>query len=287
LQKIILFSACAGRLSFPPSVNSSFLVRVSVPVAAYVFIFNIPFMQKIFSLLRKRMLVSAIIIAISIIASCNKKAESVTPALPGNEFLTTVQLRLVNAADPTEIHTGSWSQMSPTNHTYQPDSAYFNNAYLNLKANATYHCSVIILDSTQTPVDSVSNEILQRENYHLFFFQPSPILASNVVISNTTTYIPTADWITNDNTDTTAGGISINEMAIPPSTLSPLNLVVNRTDMDDNAPPMQIGLQDDFITGAASTGTLRVVLRHQPNAKNGTYPPGSSDLDVTYAITIQ
>jgi hypothetical protein len=244
-------------------------------------------MQKIFSLLRKRMFVPAIVIAISIIAGCNKKAESVTPALPGNEFLTTVQLRLVNAADPTEIHTGSWSQMSPTSHTYQPDSAYFNNAYLNLKANATYHCSVIILDSTQTPVDSVSNEILQRENYHLFFFQPSPILASNVVISNTTTYIPTADWVTNDNTDTTAGGISINEIAIPPSTLSPLNLVVNRTDMDDNTPPMQIGLQDDFITGAASTGTLRVVLRHQPNAKNGTYPPGSTDLDVTYAVTIQ
>jgi len=244
-------------------------------------------MHKTSSLFRKWLPASVAFGLLAFIASCNKKAESVTPALPGNEFLTTVQLRLVNAADPTEIHTGSWSQMSPTSHTYQPDSAYFNNAYLNLKANATYHCSVIILDSTQTPVDSVSNEILQRENYHLFLFQPSPILASNVVISNTTTYIPTADWITNDNTDTTAGGISINEIAIPPSTLSPLNLLVNRTDMDDNTPPMQIGLQDDFITGAASTGTLRVVLRHQPNAKNGTYPPGSSDLDVTYAVTIQ
>lgn len=34
------------------------------------------------------------------IAGCNKKAESVTAALPGNGFLTTVQLQLVNTADP-------------------------------------------------------------------------------------------------------------------------------------------------------------------------------------------
>ena len=221
------------------------------------------------------------------IAGCNKKASSVTPSLPGNEFLTTVQFYLVNANNPTDIHMGSWSQMSPYTHTYQVDSAYFNNAFLNLKANTTYNARVIILDSTKTPVDSVSDEILQRENYHLFFFQPSPILASNYIVSNTTTNIPQSYWNTNDNTDTTAGGLSINEFEVPPSTASPLNLTVNRTDMDDNTPPMQIGLQDQVVTGAASTGTLRIVLRHQPNAKNGTYPPGSTDLDFTLAVTIQ
>lgn len=220
------------------------------------------------------------------IAGCNKKASSVTPSLPGNEFLTTVQLYLVNANDPTDVHTGSWSQISPYTHTYQVDSAYFNNAFLYLKANSTYNARVIILDSTKNPVDSVSDEILQRENYHLFYFQPSPILASNIIVSNTTTDIPQSYWITNDATDTTAGGMSINEIVIPPGTASPLNLTVTRTDMDDNNPPLQIGLQDQLVTGAASTGILRVVLRHQPNAKNGTYPPGSTDFDVTYAVTI-
>jgi hypothetical protein len=57
--------------------------------------------------------------------------------------------------------------------------------------------------------------------------------------------------------------------------------------MDSNNPPLQIGLTDNFVTGAASNGILRVVLRHQPNAKNGTYPPGSTDLDVTYAVSIK
>jgi hypothetical protein len=219
-------------------------------------------------------------------AGCNKKASSVTPSLPGNEFLTTVELQLVNVNDPTDHPLPSWSQMSPFTHTYQTDSAYFNNAYMSLRANSTYDCYLVILDSTKNPVDSVTPEIQQRENYHLIYYSPSPILASNVIISPTSTVIPTADWITGDNTDTTAGGESINEIEIPPSTVSPLNLVVNRTDLDDNNPPMQIGIHTQWVTGAASSGTIRVVQRHQPNAKNGTYPPGSSDFDITFAVNI-
>jgi len=64
------------------------------------------------------------------------------------------------------------------------------------------------------------------------------------------------------------------------------DLTVTRTDLDTNNPPLPIGLQDDFKTGAVSTGTLNVQLRHQPNAKNGTCAPGSSDADVTYNIHI-
>jgi hypothetical protein len=40
------------------------------------------------------------------------------------------------------------------------------------------------------------------------------------------------------------------------------------------------------VTGAASSGTIRVVQRHQPNAKNGTYSPGSTDFDITFAVNI-
>jgi hypothetical protein len=220
-------------------------------------------------------------------AGCNKGANSVTPHLPGNEFLTTVQLYLVNANDPSDVHLPSWTQMSPYTHTYQTDSAYFNNAAMTLKANSTYNCYLVILDSTHIPADSVTPEIQARENYHLIYYQPTPIAASNIVISNTSTDIPTVNWITGDATDTTAGGASINELEIPPSSLSPLNLVVTRTDLDNNNPPMQIGIHTKFVTGAASSGILRVVQRHQPNAKNGTYAPGSTDFDITFAVYIQ
>lgn len=221
------------------------------------------------------------------LTGCNKNASSVTPSLPGNEFLTTVELYLVNTANPSDIQTAISTQMSPTTHTYQVDSVFSNLAYMNLKANSIYTCKVIILDETQTPFDSVSNEILARENYHLFFFQPSPVLSSSIDVSDTSTSIPMTDWVTGQPpADTTAFGISVNEV-LATSAATALNMRISRTDLDANTPPMQIGLQDNVYTGAASSGILRVVLRHQPNAKNGTYPPGSTDLDVTYTVTIQ
>ena len=65
-----------------------------------------------------------------------------------------------------------------------------------------------------------------------------------------------------------------------------INLTVNRTDLDTNTPPLQIGLEDDFITGATGTGSLNVQLRHQPNAKNGDCAPGSTDADVDFSVNI-
>jgi hypothetical protein len=244
-------------------------------------------MRKIIS--REQSLFFAVVLTGMIaMTGCNKNVQTVTPALPGNEFLTTVELKLVNAADPTDAPLAISTQISPYTGTYQADSVYSNLAFLNLRANSTYNGQVIILDETQTPFDTVSNEILARENYHLFFFQPSPIDSSNVIISNTTTNIPIAYWnVGEPASDTTAGGVSDNEILITPTNPGlPLNLTVTRTDLDNNTPPMQIGLKDQYVTGAASTGILRVVLRHQPNAKNGTYPPGSSDLDITYAVNI-
>ncbi len=220
------------------------------------------------------------------LGGCSKSPQTVTPALPGNEFLTTVELYLQNSTNPADIQTAVWTQISPATGIYQPDSTYVNLAQLNLKANTTYNGQVYIFDETKTPWDTVSIEIQQRENYHLFFFQVSPIVSANVIISNTTTNIPMTDWNTGlPASDTTAGGVSVNEILSPPGTA--LNLMVSRTDMDTNSPPLQIGLTDQFVTGAASSGILRVVLRHQPNAKNGTYDPGSTDLDVTYAVSIQ
>jgi len=66
-----------------------------------------------------------------------------------------------------------------------------------------------------------------------------------------------------------------------------LNLTVTKTDRDDNNPPLPVGLEDRFETGAASSGKLNVTLRHQPNVKDGTCDPGSTDANVNFQITIQ
>ncbi|SOD81892.1 hypothetical protein [Spirosoma fluviale] len=68
-----------------------------------------------------------------------------------------------------------------------------------------------------------------------------------------------------------------------------LSLTVTLTDRDTNpAPgPYPIGLATEMKTGAASSGKLKLVLRHQPDTKNGTATPGTSDLDTDFTIAIQ
>ena len=66
-------------------------------------------------------------------------------------------------------------------------------------------------------------------------------------------------------------------------------LTVTVTDKDTNpAPgPYPVGLAFDVTTSAVGRGKLNVVLRHQPNSKNGTAAPGSTDLDTNFGVVIQ
>lgn len=64
------------------------------------------------------------------------------------------------------------------------------------------------------------------------------------------------------------------------------NLSVTITDTDANGLP--IGLKALGVTTGAGTGTLQLILRHQPDgAKDGTEAPGSTDADATFGLTIQ
>jgi hypothetical protein len=126
-------------------------------------------------------------------------------------------------------------------------SADFSKATLNLKANTTYSGVVSLYDKTKTPTLDATEEIKEKANEHLFVY----------------TYTATT------------GAASA--------------LTVTITDKDTNpAPgPYPIGLTTTLTTGAAGTGKLKVVLRHQPNVKNGTPNPGSSDLDTDFPVVIQ
>ena len=195
-------------------------------------------------------------------ASCSSKSEQAVAPTIANEQLTSAYLKATNEANPSDTTSCRYRfHLDNNGNVKSTDSTG-----LVLKANSKYDVKVVMLDTTQSPTFVVSDEIKQRQNYHLFFFQPTPITSANLVIGTGSPYIP----------------------GTPTSTTGPyLNLAIARTDLDSNTPPLQIGLTDLFTTGAASTGNLRVVLRHQPNAKNGLYAPGSSDLDVNFKVTIQ
>jgi hypothetical protein len=193
-------------------------------------------------------------------AGCSKEEQAVAPTI-ANESLTTVVLNLTNQANPSDTTSCRYKyHFDNSGNVVSADSTV-----LNLKANAKYNVAVNIYDELQQPVFNVGQEIRERQNYHLLFFQPTPISAANLITGNTSPYIP--------GTLTSAAGPY-------------LNLSVVRTDHDTNTPALEVGLTDTFTTGAASTGNLEVILRHQPNAKNGTFAPGSTDLDVNYKVTI-
>jgi hypothetical protein len=60
------------------------------------------------------------------------------------------------------------------------------------------------------------------------------------------------------------------------------------SDVDANGVP--VGLYPKFVTGAASTGTLKVILKHQHDVKpvsgNGDSSKGETDIEVEFNISI-
>jgi hypothetical protein len=182
---------------------------------------------------KQNLLLGAIAIAlITTWYSCNKKEQS--PVINvSNEVITTLRIKAVNIVDPTDTPSAQWVQLDRSGAT-APDTSKFT---LNLRKNASYKVQLRILDT----LTDITDEILSRQNYHLYCFYPA------------------------------AG----------------LNLITTLTDHDTNTPSLPIGLQDNFATGAASTGGLEINMRHQPNVKDGTCGPGSSDLDAFYNIKIQ
>ena len=201
------------------------------------------------------------------LAGCSKDEEVVAPTI-ANEALTTTILTLTNTANPADVVTAQWEQLLDSKgNPLMPDVSKAN---LNLKPNASYTGQLGILDKSQTPTFDVGNEIAtQRANYHHVFYQPLPSAQALVIPAPA-------------GSDTYPAPIPTPIPAGPA-----LNLTVATTDMDTNTPALPLGFKTTFTTGAAGTGWLRVVLRHQPNSKDGKFGPGSTDLDVGFNVSIK
>jgi hypothetical protein len=69
--------------------------------------------------------------------------------------------------------------------------------------------------------------------------------------------------------------------------VSGANLTIIYEDFDTNSPPLPIGLSTKWITGATSNGTTQVILKHQPDVKNGNEAPGETDVDLIFTTQIE
>jgi hypothetical protein len=65
-------------------------------------------------------------------------------------------------------------------------------------------------------------------------------------------------------------------------------LAIIKTDLDDNNNPL--GIETSVTTGEAGSGTLTIVLKHEPikpNDGSSSSAAGSTDVDVTFNIVIE
>jgi len=152
--------------------------------------------------------------------------------------------------------------------------------------NEAITTATLRLTSTTNPADTVSATI-ENLNTQANFSRATLNLKANTTYS---AVIQLWDKTQTPALDATAEiREKANEHLFVYTPASGLNLRVNLTDQDTNpAPgPYPIGLSATMTTGAASSGDLNVVLRHQPGAKNGTAQPGTSDLDTRFPVVIK
>jgi hypothetical protein len=64
-----------------------------------------------------------------------------------------------------------------------------------------------------------------------------------------------------------------------------LNVTVAYDDKDKNNLPL--GLKTKITTGAASTGKLKVTLKHQPGSKNNNIATGETDVEIDFTAKVQ
>lgn len=128
---------------------------------------------------------------------------------------------------------------------------------INLSATKSYTLTLGLINELAEPSDpayNIGEEVKEEGDEHIFFFA----------------------WTNNVFNDPTGNGNIDNRSDD-----------LNYNDTDKNGLPL--GLETLWTTATASSGTFRVVLKHQPGVKSTTsdFKVGETDLDITFTINVQ
>jgi hypothetical protein len=127
---------------------------------------------------------------------------------------------------------------------------------INLQANTSYTLTLTLLNELaemSSPEYNITDEVEEEGDEHMFFFAWTGNVFSN----------PAGDGNIDSRQD-----------------------LVNYNDEDINGLP--VGIVTTWTTGTVSSGTFRVVLKHQPQLKSATSgaDAGETDLDVEFDIIV-
>lgn len=117
------------------------------------------------------------------VVSCKKDDVKPTDDHDHNdiELITTLELKFSGkgklGADTTFVVTFNDPDVDGGNAATQFDT-------IHLLKNSTYKVEVTLLDKSKTPADTISNEVLEEANDHLFFYSSKPLDLVNVAITD-------------------------------------------------------------------------------------------------------
>jgi hypothetical protein len=174
------------------------------------------------------------------------------PAPPANEaeLITTMKITLRDTINNTSV-TYVFSDLDGAG----GNPATFGNSgadsIINITANHVYEATILLLDQTKTPVDTISNEVEEEGADHMFFFNSIAPAGTpyNTYLSGSMTNIKYLDLDANNR------GIGLST--------------------EWTAPSMMM-----------AKSPLTIELKHQPSVKDGSYAPGETDIQVGFKLKV-
>ena len=76
---------------------------------------------------------------------------------------------------------------------------------INLLKNTDYSVEITLLDKTKTPYDTISNEVLEEADEHLFFYSSNPVNLLNITITDKDSKNRNLGLLSNWRTNTAVG----------------------------------------------------------------------------------
>lgn len=184
----------------------------------------------------KRITKTGLLLGLGLLAlvGCKKDKETAPtppPVVHEEEVITTVQLTFTDESGKHPTTTAIFKDLDGDGGN---GPTVFDT--IRLMDSTTYKAQILVLNETESPADTISNEILEEAKEHLWCFTPQGV-----------------------------------------------DLTVVRTDSDGT---YEVGLESKWTTKTKSSGQVQVVLKHQPDVKDGTCSPGGTDVDINFQVKV-
>jgi hypothetical protein len=128
---------------------------------------------------------------------------------------------------------------------------------IRLMSKSVYSGEIVLLDETKNPATDISAEVRNESSEHMMFYGQG----NNLVVN---------------------GGNPFTVKHVPS------NVTIVYTDLDNGSPQRGLGLTTRWRTADSTQNRspLSITLRHQPGAKDGSFAPGNTDVEVAFRLKI-